>query len=260
MPSTSGKCWTKEALENCMSAVNRHVFSEREASKRFGIPRRTLRIHLKTGSAEKRMSRKPLLSTAIEQELIQRIFRYADIGLPLTSKMIRHYVFEYVDKNGLEHPFTTNKAGEKWFRLFMQRWPELRRRKAQPMNPARAQKLNRFIVRDHFLKLKETLENLELFDQPHRIYNLDEKGCRLALHHQQSVIAKKGQKRVHLVAPEHGENVTVVACGNAAGGTIPPMVIFKGKNRRDNFGDALPPLACFEMADKGSMTHEIFVK
>ena len=54
--------------------------------------------------------------------------------------------------------------------------------------------------------------------------------------------------------------MTVVACANAAGGTIPPMIIFKGKNRRDNFGDALPPLACFEMAEKGSMTHEIFVK
>ena len=62
------------------------------------------------------------------------------------------------------------------------------------------------------------------------------------------------------MAPEHGENVTVVACANAAGGTILPMVIFKGKNRLDNFGDALPPLACFEMAEKGSMTHKIFVK
>ena len=142
----------------------------------------------------------------------------------------------------------------------MQRWPELRRRKAQHINPARAQKLNWFIVRDHFLKLKVTLKILELFDQPHRIYNLDEKGCRLSLHHQQSVIAKKGQKRVHLVAPEHGENVTVVACANAAGGTILPMIIFRGKNRRDNLGDALPPLACFEMAEKGSMMHEIFVK
>ena len=51
------------------------------------------------------------------------------------------------------------------------------------MNSARAQKLNRFIVRDHFSKLKETIESMELFDQPQKIYNLDEKVCRLALHH-----------------------------------------------------------------------------
>ena len=158
MASSRGKSWTKETLGNCMTAVSRHGLSVREASKRFGILRRTLRNHLKTGSAEKRMGRKPLLSTEVEQDLMQRIFRFADIGLPLTSKMIRSYVFEYADKNGLAHPFTTNKAGEKWFRLYMQRWPELRRRKAQHMNPARAQKLNRFIVRNHFLKLKETLK------------------------------------------------------------------------------------------------------
>ena len=112
------------------------------------------------------MGRKPLLSTEVEQELIQRIFRFAVIGLPLTSKMIGSYVFEYADKNGLAHPFTTNKAGEKWFRPFMQRWPELRRWKAQHMNPVRAQKLNQFIVRDHFLKLKETLKILNFLINP----------------------------------------------------------------------------------------------
>jgi len=259
MAAARGK-WTQETLENCMKAVSRQNLPVREAAQRFGIPRRTLRNHLETGSVEKRIGRKPLLATKEEEELVKRILRFCDLGLPLTAKMIRSYVFDYMDKNNMAHPFTNNMAGEKWFRLFMQRWPMLRRRKAQPMNPARAQKLNRFIVRDHFSKLKDTLENMRLLDQPHRIYNLDEKGCRLALHHQQSVIAKKGQKRVHLVAPEHGENVTVVACANAVGGTIPPMIIFKGKRRREHFGDTLPPLSCFEMAEKGSMTHEIFVK
>ena len=58
----------------------------------------------------------------------------------------------------------------------------------------------------------------------------------------------------------YGIYTVVVACANAAGGTIPLMVIFKEKNRGDDFKDALPPLACFEMAEKGSMTHEIFAK
>ena len=100
---------------------------------------------------------------------------------------------------------------------------------------------------------------MKLFDQPQKNYNLNEKIYGLIFHHQQSVIAKKGQKQVYLVSPEYGENVTVVACTNAAGRKIPPMIIFKGKTRRENFGDILPPLACFEMAEKGSMTYEIFV-
>jgi len=61
---------------------------------------------------------------------------------------------------------------------------------------------------------------------------MDEKGCQLSLHHQQKVLAKKGSKRVHLVAPEHGENVTIVACGSASGIVIPPMIIFKGQRKK----------------------------
>ncbi|GAB1605179.1 hypothetical protein Ahia01_000799700 [Argonauta hians] len=252
--------WSQQDLENAMTAIDRGAgISIREAAKQFGIPRRTLRNHIKSGSMEKRLGRKSLMCAEEEQMLVNRIVRFSDIGLPLTAKMIRSYVFEYFEKNNLNHPFTSNLAGEKWFRLFLNRHPELRHRKAQAMNPARAQKLNRFIVNDHFNKLEQTLTDLDLFDKPDRIFNLDEKGCRLSLHHQQQVIAKKGSKRVHLVAPEHGENVTVVACVSAVGGAVPPMIIFKGKNRKQQFGDDLPPLACFEMAEKGSMTNDIFV-
>ncbi|KAJ8965827.1 hypothetical protein NQ314_003894, partial [Rhamnusium bicolor] len=69
--------------------------------------------------------------------------------------------------------------------------------------------VKQFIVNDYLEKLKEVLLELDLMNSPERIYNVDKKGCRLSLHHQQSVLARKGAKRVHLVAPEHGENVTI---------------------------------------------------
>ena len=69
----------------------------------------------------------------------------------------------------------------------------------------------------------------EFFKQPSKIFNVGEKRCRLTLHHQQNVLAEKGSKRVHMVASEHAENVTIVACVNAVGWSIPPMIIFKGK-------------------------------
>ncbi|GFN77727.1 tigger transposable element-derived protein 1-like [Plakobranchus ocellatus] len=182
--------WTQQELENAMRAINRgEGISVREASKQFGIPRRILRNHISSGSTEKRLGRKPLLSDEEEQLLVDRIARFANIGLPLTAKMIRCYVFKYFEKNNRQHPFTSNLAGEKWFRLFLNRHPHLRHRKAQAMNPARAQKLNRFVVNDHFTKLEQAIIDLDLFDKPDRIFNLDEKGCRLSLHHQQRVIA-----------------------------------------------------------------------
>lgn len=88
---------------------------------------------------------------------------------------------------------------------------------------------------------------------------MDEKGCRLTIHHQQTVLALKGSKRVHLIAPEHAENVTVVGCGNALGNSIPPMIIFKGQRLKPEFMDNLPPGSLVKMAPKGFMTTELFV-
>ena len=174
--------------------------------------------------------------------------------------MIQSYVYSYVTSNSVDDPFTNRRAGRKWFTGFMKRHPDLSVRKAQSMNPARAAQLNRFIVTDYFTKLDTTLEQLNLLTRPDRIYDMDEKGCRLTLHHQQKVVSAKGRKRVHVVAPEHAENVTIVACANAVGNCVPPMIIFKGVNRKPSFGDDLPPLATVEMAPKGSMTNAVFIK
>ena len=69
------------------------------------------------------------------------------------------------------------------------------------MDPARAVQLNRFIVSDYFTKLEATLEELNLLTRPDRIYNMDEKVCRLTLHHEQKVVTAKGRKRVPVIAP-----------------------------------------------------------
>ena len=71
------------------------------------------------------------------------------------------------------------------------------------------------------------------------------------MHHQQRVVAEKGVKRLHMVAPEHGESVTIVTC--ALGIPIPPMTIFKGKLRKPAYGDDLPVPSFFEMSEKGNM-------
>ncbi|KAI4463255.1 dde superfamily endonuclease [Holotrichia oblita] len=83
---------------------------------------------------------------------------------------------------------------------------------------------------------------------------MDEKGCRLTLHHQQTVIAKKGNNRVHL------ENCTIVACANALGNSIHPMILFKGQRLKPTFGDGLPPGSRVAMSPKGSMTTSPFIE
>lgn len=103
------------------------------------------------------------------------------------------------------------------------------------------------------------MDDLDIKNKPQHVYNMDEKGCRLTIHHQQSVLAQKGVKRVHMVAPEHAESVTVVACCNALGNSIPPMIIFKGKRLNPELTDNLPHGLLVKMAPKGCMTTELFV-
>jgi hypothetical protein len=55
-------------------------------------------------------------------------------------------------------------------------------RRVQILNPGRAQKLNHFIVNDHFAKLEITMEELVVMNKPEFMYNVNEKGCSLCLH------------------------------------------------------------------------------
>lgn len=254
--------WTNENMQQALTAVGNGV-SVNLASKQFLVPRRTLRDYLKNHkTAKSSMGRKPILNEEQEEDLCRRIIRLAEVGYPLTGKVLRKCVFNFCHANNIAHPFNAARemAGRFWLSGFLNRHPQIRNRKAQSMNPARAQKLNKFIVNDHFAKLKEILNNIDIMDKPQCIYNMDEKGCRLALHHQQTVLAKKGAKRVHLVANEHGQNVTIVSCGSALGCAIPPLVLFKGKRLKPEWQDSLPPGSLALMTAKGSMTIETFKK
>lgn len=68
---------------------------------------------------------------------------------------------------------------------------------------------------------------------------MDEKSCRITVHKQNVVFAKKGYLRINLVALEHAENVTIAMCVNSVGNAIPPMI---------------------SMAPKDSMTSSVFVE
>ncbi|XP_046975196.1 uncharacterized protein LOC124541384 [Vanessa cardui] len=254
--------WSEHQITCAVRAVQRNILSQREAARRYNIPRRTLRNHLKTGSMERKLGRAATLTPEQEDDLVSRIIRLAEVGMPLTPKLVRKQAYVFCKKNNIPNRFsdTTSTAGRKWLKLFLKRHPQLTRRKAQMMNPSRAQKLNKFIVSDHFDKLKNLREELHIENRPECLYNMDEKSCRISLHHQQTVLAQKGIKRLHQIANEHAESVTVVGCVNAVGNAIPPMILFRGKRMKPEFTDNLPAGSLVKMTAKGYMTHETFIQ
>ncbi|CAG4979857.1 unnamed protein product [Colias eurytheme] len=89
---------------------------------------------------------------------------------------------------------------------------------------------------------------------------MDEKGCRITVHNQHTDLAENSNKRIHLIAPEHAENVTIAMCVNAVGRAIPPMILFKGQRKRPDLKKNVPNGTLVKMAPKGSMTSDLFVK
>ncbi|KAJ8882992.1 hypothetical protein PR048_014831 [Dryococelus australis] len=104
------------------------------------------------------------------------------------------------------------------------------------LNPARAQKFKRFIAGDHFDKLLAVMTELDVLQKPQSIYDKDEKGT------------------------QHGENVTIVACGNALGNVIPSVILFKGDRMKPEWRENLPPGSNVFMTPKASMTSQTFIK
>ncbi|XP_060807694.1 jerky protein homolog-like [Amyelois transitella] len=257
-----GESWSEDTMKVAIKAVQRGHLTQRSAAARYNIPRRTLRDHLKTGQEIKRLGRKPILTNTQEKDLASRIKRFASIGIPLTPKFIRKQAFLFCERYDIKNNFNKSKriAGVDWLRYFLKRNPSISKRKSQIMNPARAQKLNKPIVQQHFQNIRKLYDELDILRHPERLYNMDEKGCRITVHKQHTVLAEKGSRRVHLIAPEHAENVTIAMCVNAIGTSIPAMILFKGQRQRPDLTENLPAGTLVRMAPKGSMTSDLFVE
>ena len=91
--------------------------------------------------------------------------------------------------------------------------------------------LNKPVVEKYFNTLRAVLTELDLFNKPEAIWNMDESGVQL-VHKPVQVIAKRGSKNVPGRTATNRDNITVLLCVSAAGKTMPPLFVMKGKTRR----------------------------
>ena len=74
--------------------------------------------------------------------------------------------------------------------------------------------------------MEEIFERNNLLKKPNLIFNADKTGMPLP-HRPGRRIAVRGQKHVHVLGSGHKTQVTVLACANATGYTMPPIIIYK---------------------------------
>lgn len=209
------------------------------------------------------LGKHPVLDFENEKRLVTHIQKLETAGFPVTRDTVQRLAFQFAEKLGVEHNFNkeTRKAGPHWLQSFLERQPKLSVRQAEGLSLARAQGLNREEVNKMFKLLLQVLTEHDLLDKPDRIFNVDETGVQLN-NKPGKVIVTKGAKSVHsITSGEKGETLSVIACCNAAGNFLSPVVIIKGVNRKPEFQDGLPLGSDVYMSKKSAYVNaELFQK
>jgi hypothetical protein len=241
------KTWDPVMMSRAVTAVRTGEMGYKRASKYFGVPKGTLERYVKDSEKSPEtliavsLGRKPVLSKDIEELLVKYCMEMDSRFYGLRKKDITRMAFQLAMKNGLKHPFSSEKqsAGKKWLKGFLKRHPQLSFRKPQGTSIARVKGFSPENVK-LFFELYEP-ELLKIKSNPIRLYNVDETGITIVQHKAVKVLSVRGKKNVaNLTSAERGHLITVVVCMNAAGSYVPPLIVWPRKNAKDELMDGTP--------------------
>lgn len=232
----------------------------RSVARKFGVPRSTLERWVnKRESAHFRSGRDTVLSTEIEEYLIEALLYLSDLGWTLDNEQLKLIVKSYLDSMDLQTVFKNNIPGDDWLHHFMNRWKDrLTLRNPDYVNNAKVRELTDAVIDGFFQMLTQLVNQLGITDLPERFYNLNETGLNLdpkkkkAFHH-------RGIKNGQYVMPSVGKTLyTVLFCGNAGGEYLPPYVIYKGKYLYDTWMMGGPAGTTYNITETGWMDDYVF--
>lgn len=253
--NSSRATWTEEMLQSAIQAVRTNSTGVNEAARNFKIPSTTLRRRLTTGNSKKRgLGPSSVLGEENEKKIATHIKKMQKRGFAPTRNIVRRMAYHLAEQLKIKHTFNrkVEMAGGDWLKSFLRRNSDLSVRKSEGVSLARSRGMNKKDVGDYFELLGKTLEEQQLFDKPGSVFNMDETGLQLN-NKPEHVIAEKGSKNVAAVTSgEKGETITVICCCNGEGTFIPPTCIFKGKNKKKEYEDGMPPGSTLYMSEKSA--------
>ena len=248
------KLWEKETVNLACDAVVNKDMSIRRAEAEYGIPKSTIhdrvigRVRVGAVSGPQRY-----LSDREEAELVRFLLGCARVGYAHTRKQIVAIVQSYLQyKKGLAVNLSNG-----WWQKFRLRNKELTVRTAERLAYCRAVATDQAILNSYFDLLEQTLADNDLLSAPSRIFNVDETGFPLE-HKPEKVIVAKGCKHPYVITSGNKAQVTVLACVNAAGATIPPMVIYDRKTLKQELYKGEIDETIYGLTDNGWSNSEMF--
>ena len=239
-------------MKGAMEAVNSGEMGTNQAAREFGVPATDrLSGRVKHGSKPGPAS---YLTEEEEHELADFLISVARLGYGKTKHEVFNIVRRTLEKKGKD---VSKFNGEGWWIRFKDRHPQLSLRTADPLSMSRANSLSQATIDAYYSLLEETLKENQLLDKASQIYNMDESGMPLS-HKQPKRIAERGARKVHGRASGDKSQITIVACANAAGYALPPMVIFKGERLNANYTKNQVPSTLYGMSKQGWIDSGLF--
>ena len=256
-------CYGADGLQQALAALKAGM-SLKKCAAVYSVPRATLRRHrdgkVKHPGTVKFGAFEPVLNVNFERELASQIQLMERALFGLTTVDVRRLAFELATKMKIAHSFNSDSkmAGTDWLKGFLSRQPQLSLRVPQATSLSRAVGFNRAKVEAFFAVYKSVLES-QAFN-PSTIWNMDESGIT-NVQKPVKIIGTKGHRQVgKMTSGERGTTVTVVCAMSAAGGFIPPMIIFPRKRLAEGLMRGAPTGAIAAVSDSGWTDSTLFVR
>lgn len=172
---TNQGSWDENLVARAIKEVNEKQGSVKFIACIYNIPRTTLRRHILTGSATKKLGRyKAVFTPQQEEELLEYIFHMDNLLFGLTKEDFLKLVFQFAEANNIPNPFKNGTAGDDFYRGFIKRHPTVRRQ--EPTSIARARGFNKAQVYRFFDLLENEIHKHKI--DAIRLYNMNETGIQ----------------------------------------------------------------------------------
>ena len=249
------KRWTEQQMAKALEAVELGGRINK-AARDHGVPASTLKDRISGRVIPgTKPGPKPYLSKKEEEELGQFLKESAKIGYGKTRKDVM-LIAESVAKD--KAVLRKESISHGWWNRFLNRQEDLSLRRSDSTAHVRMDAINQETLDQYFSLLKEVLHEHNLEANPAQIYNMDESGIPLDFK-TPNIVTETGSRKVRYRQSGKKGQITIVACVNATGQAIPPMIIFDAKNLNHAWTRNEVPGTRYGLSDNGWINTELLI-
>ena len=176
------------------------------------------------------------------------------IGYPKSRKDMMALVQQIIESKGMQYTITNG-----WWESFCKRHPDLTLHAPVALSRARAIATDREVMDNYFDLLEKTMIEYDLVGKPGQVFNMDESGFPLNPKSPKGIF-EVGTQNAAAVNSGNKTQITVLACVNAIGHCLPPMVIFDREKFSMELANGEIPGSIYGFLSNGWIDQDLFDK